>query len=75
MICLKCEILIIDTWNEYIKKSDRMVNLISSVNVMLGCLLFKKFKKFNEYCSFSKAARIPSTYLKVKFRFVKIIFI
>ena len=27
MICLKCEILIIDTRNEYTKKSDRMVNL------------------------------------------------
>ena len=26
-ICLKCEILIIDTWNEYINKSDGMVNL------------------------------------------------
>ena len=23
---------------------------------MLGCLLFKKFEKFNESCSFSKAA-------------------
>ena len=28
VICLKCEILIIDTWNEYIKKSDEMVNLL-----------------------------------------------
>ena len=27
VIRLKCEILIIDTWNEYIKKNDRMVNL------------------------------------------------
>ena len=25
---------------------------------MLGCLLFEKFKKFNEYCSLSKAATI-----------------
>ena len=25
---------------------------------MLGCLLFKKFKKFNEFCSLSKAARM-----------------
>ena len=25
--CLKCEILIIDTWNEYTKKSDGMVDL------------------------------------------------
>ena len=34
------------------------------VNLMLGCLLFKKFKKFNESCSLSKAARMSSTYLK-----------
>ena len=27
MIYSKCEILIIDTWNEYIKKGDGMVNL------------------------------------------------
>ena len=27
VICLKCEILIIDTWNDYIKKNDGMVNL------------------------------------------------
>ena len=27
MICLKCEILIIDSRNEYIKKGDGMVNL------------------------------------------------
>ena len=42
---------------------------------MLGCLLFKKSKKFNESCSFSKAVRMSSTYLKIKFRFVKIILI
>ena len=30
------------------------------MNLMLGCLLFKKF---NESCSLSKAARILSTYL------------
>ena len=34
------------------------------VNLMLGCLLFKKFNKFNESCSFTKAARMSSTYLK-----------
>ena len=28
----------------------------SIVNLMLGCLLFKKFKSFNESCSFSKAS-------------------
>ena len=27
VICLKCEVLIIDTWNGYIKKSDGMINL------------------------------------------------
>ena len=42
---------------------------------MLGCLLFKKFKKINESCSLLKAARMSSTYLKIKFRFVQIIFI
>ena len=45
VVCLECEI--IDTWNEYIKKSDKMVKLFSIVNLMLVCLLFKKFKKFN----------------------------
>ena len=35
---------------------------------MLGCLLFKKFKKINESCSLPKAARMSSTYLKIKFR-------
>ena len=45
------------------------------VNLMLGCILFKKIKKINESCSLSKAATISSTYLKKKFRFVKIIFI
>ena len=34
---------------------------------MFGCLLFKKFKKFNESCSLSKAARMSSTYLKHDF--------
>ena len=27
-ICLKCEILITDTWNEYINESDGMINLL-----------------------------------------------
>ena len=45
MVCLKCEILIIDT--DCIK-----------------CLLFKRFKKINESCSFSKGARLSSTYLR-----------
>ena len=34
------------------------------VNLMLGCLLFKKFKKFTESCSLSKTARMSSTYFK-----------
>ena len=33
----------------------------SIVNLMLGCLLFKKFEKFNESCSLPKAARMSST--------------
>ena len=36
----------------------------SIVNLMLGCLLFKKIKKFNGSCSLSKAARLSSTYPK-----------
>ena len=36
----------------------------SAVNLMLGCLLFKKFKKFNETCSLSKAAKISSLFEK-----------
>ena len=36
----------------------------SIVNLMLGCLLSKKFKKFNESCLLPKAARMSSTYLK-----------
>ena len=33
------------------------------VKLMLGCLLFKKFKKFNEYCSLPKAAGMSTTIL------------
>ena len=43
---------------------EKRWNGFSTVNLMLGCLLFKKFKKFNESCSLSKAARMSSTYLK-----------
>ena len=35
---------------------------------MLGCFLFKSFKNINESCSLPKAARMSSTYLKIKFR-------
>ena len=37
----------------------------SFVNLMLGCLLFEKIKKFNGSCSLLKAARMPSTYFKL----------
>ena len=40
----------------------------SIVNLMLGCVLFKKSKKLNESCSLSKADRM-SHILKLKFRF------
>ena len=35
----------------------------SDANLMLGSLLLKKFKKFNQSSSFSKTARMSSTYL------------
>ena len=50
VICLKCEILIIDTRNEYIQKSDKWLTCFSVVNLMLGCFLFKMFEKFHESC-------------------------
>ena len=34
------------------------------VNLMLGCLLLKRFKKFNKSSSLSKAASMSSIYLK-----------
>ena len=40
------------------QKTMEWLTCFSVVNLTLGCLLFKKFKKFNESCSFSKAARI-----------------
>ena len=36
----------------------------SIVNLMLGGILFKNFKTFNESCSFSKGARMLPIYLK-----------
>ena len=36
----------------------------SIVNLILGCLLFERFKKINESCLLSKAARMSLTYLK-----------
>ena len=46
------------------RKTMEWLFCFSIVNLMLGFLLFKKFKTFNESCSFSKAARMSSTYLK-----------
>ena len=46
------------------RKAMEWLTCFSIVNVTLGCLLFKKFKKFNESCSFSKAAGMSPTYLR-----------
>ena len=46
------------------RKAMEWLIYFSIVNLMLGCLLFKKLKKFNESCLLSKAARTSSTYLK-----------
>ena len=46
------------------KKAMEWLTCFSNGNLMLGCLSFKKFKKFNESCSISKATRMSSTYLK-----------
>ena len=46
------------------RKAMEWLICFSIVNLMLGCLLLKKFIKFNESCSLSKAARMSSTYLK-----------
>ena len=46
------------------RKAMEWLIYFSIINLMLGCLLFKKSKKFNESCSLSKAARMSSTYLK-----------
>ena len=64
VICLKCEILIIDTEMNTSRKAMECLIRFSIVNLILGCLLFKKLKKFNESCSLSKAARMSSTYLQ-----------
>ena len=39
---------------------------------MLACLIFKKSKKSNESCSFSKAARMSSTYLRQNLGFSRL---
>ena len=38
------------------KKAMEWLTCFSVVNLMLGCLLFKKFKKSNESCSSPKSA-------------------
>ena len=47
------------------RKAIEWLICFSMMNLMLGCLLFKKMKKFNKSCSLSKAARMSSTYLKI----------
>ena len=47
-----------------LRKAMEWLTCLSIVHLMLGCLLIKKFKKFNESCSLSKAARMSSTCLK-----------
>ena len=40
------------------RKVMEWLTCFSIVNLLLGCFLFKKFKKLNESCSLSKAARM-----------------
>ena len=42
-------------------KAMESLTCFSLVNLILGSFLFKKFKKFIEFCSLSKAARISTT--------------
>ena len=49
-----------------LRKAMKWLICFLIVNLMLGCLLFKKSKKFNKSCSLSKAARMSSTHLKYK---------
>ena len=46
------------------RKAMQWLICFSIVNLIIGYLLFKKFKKFDESCSLSKAARMSSTYIK-----------
>ena len=46
------------------RKAMKWLICFSIVNVMLGCLLFKKSKNINESCSLFKAARVSSRYHK-----------
>ena len=47
------------------RKAMEWLICFSIVNLMLGCLLFKKYKKFNESLSLSKAARILFHYCNI----------
>ena len=49
------------------RKAMEWLICFSVVNVMVGCLVFKTFNKFNESCYLSKASRMPSTYLQYNF--------
>ena len=42
------------------RKAMKWLDCFSVINLMLEILLFKKFKKFKESCSLSKAARMSS---------------
>ena len=42
------------------RKAMEWLICFSIVNLMLGCLLFKKFKKFNESCSFYPSGSAPA---------------
>ena len=46
------------------RKTIEWLVCFSIVNLMLGCLLFKKFRKFSQSCFLSKATRISQIYLK-----------
>ena len=46
------------------RKEMEWLTSFSVVKLMLWCLLFKNFKKFNGSCCLSKAAGLSSTYLK-----------
>ena len=54
------------------RKAMEWLTCFSNGNLMLGCLSFEKFKKFNESCSVSKAARMSSTYLKQNLVFLRL---
>ena len=51
------------------RKAMEWLICFSIVNLMLGCLLLKKFRKFNESCSLSKAASFNSFKIKNYFSY------